>query len=68
LRSAKANNPAAVAGITSGDAIISVDGAAVRDARELARKIATMDVLLRCREPFGAIKRLMHRSEQSRTR
>ena len=38
----QANSPAAEAGIASGDVIISVDGAAVRDARELARKIGTM--------------------------
>ena len=39
---AKANSPAANAGIASGDVITSLDGAAVRDARELARKIGTM--------------------------
>jgi serine protease Do len=38
----QANSPAAKAGIASGDVITSVDGAAVRDARELARKIGTM--------------------------
>ena len=38
----QANSPAAKAGIASGDVIISVDGASVRDARELARKIGTM--------------------------
>ena len=38
----QANSPAAGAGIASGDVIISVDGASVRDARELARKIGTM--------------------------
>ena len=38
----QANSPAAEAGIASGDVIISVDGASVRDARELARKIGTM--------------------------
>ena len=36
------NSPAAKAGIASGDVITSLDGAAVRDARELARKIGTM--------------------------
>jgi serine protease Do len=36
------NSPAANAGIASGDVITSLDGAAVRDARELARKIGTM--------------------------
>jgi serine protease Do len=38
----QANSPAAKAGIASGDVITSLDGAAVRDARELARKIGTM--------------------------
>ena len=38
----QANSPAVKAGIASGDVIISVDGASVRDARELARKIGTM--------------------------
>jgi serine protease Do len=38
----QANSPAAKAGIASGDVIISVDGASVGDARELARKIGTM--------------------------
>ena len=38
----QANSPAANAGIASGDVITSLDGAAVRDARELARKIGTM--------------------------
>jgi len=36
------NSPAAKAGIESGDVIVSVDGTAVRDARELARRIGTM--------------------------
>ena len=36
------NSPAAKAGIASGDVITSVDGTAIRDARELARKIGTM--------------------------
>jgi serine protease Do len=38
----QANIPASKAGIASGDVIISVDGASVGDARELARKIGTM--------------------------
>ena len=38
----QANSPAAKAGIESGDVIVSVDGTAVRDARELARRISTM--------------------------
>ena len=38
----QANSPAAKAGIASGDVITSLDGASVRDARELARKIGTM--------------------------
>jgi serine protease Do len=36
------NSPAAKAGIESGDVILSVDGATVADARELARRIGTM--------------------------
>jgi serine protease Do len=36
------NSPAAKAGIESGDVITSVDGNAVADARELARRIGTM--------------------------
>jgi serine protease Do len=36
------NSPAAKAGIESGDVILSVDGASVADARELARRIGTM--------------------------
>ena len=38
----QANSPAAKAGIESGDVITSVDGRAVRDARDLARRIGTM--------------------------
>jgi serine protease Do len=38
----QANSPAAKAGIESGDVIISVDGNAVNDARDLARRIGTM--------------------------
>jgi serine protease Do len=36
------NSPAAKAGIESGDVIMSVDGTAITDARELARRIGTM--------------------------
>jgi serine protease Do len=36
------NSPAAKAGIESGDVITAVNGAAIADARELARKIGTM--------------------------
>jgi len=36
------NSPAAKAGIQSGDVILSVDGAPVHDARELARRIGAM--------------------------
>ncbi len=36
------DSPASKAGIESGDVITSVDGASVRDARELARRIGTM--------------------------
>ncbi len=36
------NGPALKAGIESGDVIVSVDGAPVKDPRELARKIASM--------------------------
>jgi serine protease Do len=36
------NSPAAKAGIESGDVITAVDGNAVNDARELARRIGTM--------------------------
>jgi serine protease Do len=38
----QADSPAAKAGIKSGDVITSVDGTAVHDARELARRIGTM--------------------------
>jgi serine protease Do len=38
----QANSPAAKAGIESGDVIVSVDGASIADARELARKIGGM--------------------------
>ena len=38
----QANSPAAKAGIASGDVITTLDGASVRDARELSRKVGTM--------------------------
>jgi serine protease Do len=38
----QANSPGAKAGIASGDVITMVDGAAVRDARELSRKVGMM--------------------------
>ena len=38
----QANSPAAKAGIASGDVITALDGAPVRDARELSRKVGTM--------------------------
>jgi serine protease Do len=38
----QANSPAAKAGIQSGDVIVSVDGTAVKDARDLVRRIGTM--------------------------
>jgi serine protease Do len=38
----QASSPAAKAGIASGDVIITLDGASVRDARELSRKVGTM--------------------------
>jgi serine protease Do len=38
----QADSPAAKAGIQSGDVITSIDGNAVADARELARRIGTM--------------------------
>jgi serine protease Do len=38
----QANSPAAKAGIESGDVITAVNGTAIADARELARKIGTM--------------------------
>src|SRR5262249_9314623 len=37
------NSPAAKAGIESGDVITAIDGAPVKDSRELARKIAMMN-------------------------
>jgi serine protease Do len=38
----QANSPAAKAGIASGDVITTLDGASMRDARELSRKVGTM--------------------------
>jgi len=38
----QANSPAAKAGIESGDVITAVDGTAIADARDLARRIGTM--------------------------
>ena len=38
----QANSPAMKAGIKSGDVITAVNGTAIRDARELARRIGTM--------------------------
>jgi serine protease Do len=38
----QANSPAAKAGVASGDVITTLDGASVRDARELSRKVGTM--------------------------
>jgi serine protease Do len=38
----QADSPAAKAGIKAGDVITSVDGASVKDSRELAQKIGTM--------------------------
>jgi serine protease Do len=36
------NSPAAKAGLKAGDVIVSVDGAALKDSRELAQRIGTM--------------------------
>ena len=38
---AQGNGPAAKAGIRRGDTITAVNGEAIKDARELSRKIAT---------------------------
>jgi serine protease Do len=52
------NSPAAKAGITSGDVITAVDGNAVSDARELARRIGTMS-------PGATVKlTLVHQGEE----
>ncbi|HEX2215739.1 MAG TPA: Do family serine endopeptidase [Xanthobacteraceae bacterium] len=40
---AQANSPAAEAGVRSGDVIVSVNGNPVKDARDLAKKIAALD-------------------------
>lgn len=41
VAAAERNGPAAKAGIKRGDTILSVDGVAIKDARELSRKIAS---------------------------
>ncbi len=52
------NSPAAKAGIESGDVIIAVDGNAIADARELARRIGTM-------APGTSVKlALMHQGQE----
>jgi serine protease Do len=52
------NSPAAKAGIESGDVITAVDGSAIADARELARRIGTM-------APGTAVKlTLMHQGQE----
>ena len=38
----QADSPAAKAGIVAGDVITAIDGAAIKDARDLARKIGMM--------------------------
>ena len=38
----QADSPAAKAGVAAGDVITAIDGAAIKDSRELARKIGTM--------------------------
>jgi serine protease Do len=38
----QADSPAAKAGVKAGDVIMSLDGAAIKDSRELAQKIGTM--------------------------
>jgi serine protease Do len=42
IASTEADSPAAKAGLKSGDVIVSVNGAAVQNPRDLARKIATV--------------------------
>jgi serine protease Do len=39
----QAGSPAAKAGVKSGDVIVAVDGNSIKDSRELAQKIATMN-------------------------
>jgi serine protease Do len=52
------NSPAAKAGIESGDVITAVDGNAIADARELARKIGTM-------APGGSVKlAILHQGQE----
>jgi serine protease Do len=38
----QSGSPAAKAGVKAGDVIVSIDGAAIKDSRELAQKIGTM--------------------------
>jgi serine protease Do len=66
-----ADTPAAKAGITRGDIVISVDGAAVNSPRDLTRKIATDAPgatvklgLLRAGKPVDATVTLASRPEQ----
>ena len=54
------DSPAAKAGIQSGDVIISVDGTPVHDARELARRIGTMN-------PGTTVKLGLFRDGQEKT-
>jgi len=56
----QANSPAAKAGIESGDVIVAVNGAPLKDARELARMIGQM-------EPNSAVKLEILRKGESRT-
>ncbi len=54
------NSPAAKAGIESGDVIVAVDGNAITDARELARRIGTM-------APGTSVKLALMRQGQEKT-
>ncbi len=56
----QANGPAAKAGIQSGDVIVSVNGAAVKDARDLAKKIGAQ-------VPGETVKLGVYRSGKERT-
>ena len=56
----QAGSPAAKAGIESGDVIIAVNGTPIKDARELARTIGTM-------EPNSSVKLEILRKGESRT-
>ncbi len=56
----QADSPAAKAGIESGDVIVAVNGAAVKDARELARMIGQM-------APNSSVKLEILRKGESRT-